>query len=128
MLVSAATTGLSVTGNVGSYVAGSGGAGMIITGSTDAITLTPGSGHAVDYNGTDLITAIVDGVFFSENTVEEGYTLQGLLSLVVSACCGMSTLVGDIRTYRDVNNTINRIVATTDTNGQRVTVTLDPAG
>ena len=59
------------------------------------------------------------------NGIETGYTVKQSLRLMLAAMCGISSFATPTRIYRDVNNTVNRIVATTDIAGQRLTVTLD---
>ena len=102
------------------------GVGTLIQGTTDALTLTPGSGDAINYAGTDLLTAIADKILTFPNGIETGYTPQQALRLMFSALCALTSVSGDVRTFRDVNNTVNRIVATTDVSGQRLVVTLTP--
>jgi hypothetical protein len=60
--------------------------------------------------------------------IETGYTAEELLRLIASALLGkLDGAETTTITFRDVNDTIDRIVATVDGNGNRDTVTLDPA-
>lgn len=87
--------------------------------------------HAVylDYvslSSIDVITAvdIADAVFAKE--VETGYTLQEAVKLITAALAGkVSGAEGTTISIRDLNDTLNRIVATVDGKGNRTSVTHD---
>lgn len=59
--------------------------------------------------------------------IEQGFSAQQLMRLISAAQLGeVSGASGTIVTFRDVNNTVNRITATVDSYGDRTAVTLDP--
>ena len=60
-----------------------------------------------------------------ESPIENGLTLRQALRLISSALVGKVTVSGNTVTFRDTGDTKNRIVSTTDTNGQRTAVTTD---
>lgn len=84
---------------------------------TGAITLTVGL-PAGERN------AIADALLDRANGVETSLTPRQSMRLIVSAACGKVGISGDTVTIRDVNDSANRIVATTDGDGQRTAVTL----
>lgn len=75
---------------------------------------------AVDLEASSFSTWLLD-----EEDVETGVTLREALRIVLSANGGKVAISGDTVTIRDVNDTVDRIVATTDSNGQRTVITLD---
>jgi len=54
-------------------------------------------------------------------------TVRQFARLAASVLFGKSTISGSNRKYRDKADTKDRISATTDGNGQRTAVTLDPS-
>lgn len=62
----------------------------------------------------------------SDQTVEGSLTMQQTMRIVLSALAGKLSGAGTgTVTIRDTEDTIDRIVATTDDSGNRITVTLD---
>lgn len=61
-----------------------------------------------------------------EAQVEPGMTLKQALRLVTAALAGKANVAGSSVTFRDVNDTKNRITATVSGDGDRTAVTLDP--
>lgn len=57
--------------------------------------------------------------------VETSFTLRQSLRLILAMAAGKLSISGNTVTIRDVNDSKNRIVATTDTDGQRTAVTRD---
>ena len=63
----------------------------------------------------------------STDTLEGSETYDESLRLVRAATVGESTTVGDTVTFRDAADTKDRITATTDSEGQRTSITTDGA-
>jgi len=59
------------------------------------------------------------------NGIEPGFTPQEALRIILAVLAGKLAIVGNTVTIRDVNDTVDRVVATTDTNGQRTGVAYD---
>ncbi len=60
--------------------------------------------------------------------IETGYTAEELMRLISAVLLGESSGGGGAtRTFRDVNDTTDRVVASVETDGDRTTVTLDPS-
>lgn len=60
------------------------------------------------------------------NGIETGITLQGALQLILAAAAGKLAIAGSTVTIRDINDTVDRIVADTDAAGQRLAVLHQP--
>lgn len=61
------------------------------------------------------------------NTVIEGtYTAEEMLRLIAAALLGKATATGTTYTVRDLQDTLDRIVADVDSSGNRTEVDLDP--
>jgi hypothetical protein len=60
-----------------------------------------------------------------ESVIEPGMTLKQALRLVTAALAGKANVSGTSVTFRDVNDTKNRITATVAADGDRTAVTLD---
>lgn len=83
---------------------------------------------------TDSLTEIVDGIATDaeiadavHDEVVDTHTLRELLSLMAAALCGKASGGGTATvTFRNTNDSANRIVATVDANGNRTAVTLTP--
>lgn len=59
--------------------------------------------------------------------IETNYTAKQLFRLMSAVLMGkVSGASGNTITFRDVNDTVSRVVATTDSSGDRITVTLSP--
>lgn len=81
----------------------------------DAMTLTAGERDAV----AGALLDLTDGV-------ESSYTVRQALRITLAALAGKASgLDSNSPVYRDINDTTNRITATTDTNGNRTAVTVD---
>jgi hypothetical protein len=79
---------------------------------------------AVYWDGTSLWNAIDPalGVFDGPNSdVETGFTFRQVMRIISSVLAGQSTNGGT--TFRDLNNTTNRVTATVDTQGDRTAIT-----
>lgn len=83
----------------------------------DYSTLTTGNIPTAAQNATALLDAA--------NGVETSFTLRQAMRLMLAALAGKLSISGNTVTIRDVNDTVNRIVATTDADGQRTAVTKD---
>lgn len=75
-------------------------------------------------NATAL-TAIGNAVWNLANAVASGVTPIRAMRLLAATQGGKVSVVGNVVTIRDVDDTKDVVVATTDINGQRVTVVLD---
>jgi hypothetical protein len=75
---------------------------------------------AVDLDAASFSTYLLD-----TELVETGLTVRETLRIAISALGGKVAISGNTVTFRDVNDTVDRITATTDSNGQRTAVTLD---
>lgn len=120
------------TNGVGMNIAGVGtGAGVVTTGGAtgQGMKLVGGSG-----SGDALLTATTSGHGFNlvatgsskhglAGVVETGFDYTQCLQLIAAAVAGKCGIVGDTVTYRDLNDSADRIVATTDGDGQRTAVT-----
>ncbi len=70
--------------------------------------------------------ANADALLDRANGVETGRTIRQGLRAILAACVGKASgLDTNTATYRDTNDSKNRIVATVDANGNRSAVTLD---
>jgi hypothetical protein len=75
---------------------------------------------AVDLEAASFSTYLLD-----TELVETGLTVRETLRIAISALGGKVAISGNTVTFRDVNDTVDRITATTDSNGQRTAITLD---
>lgn len=96
-------------------------------GDIDAVATATGSMSAsITAAGSALTTANVgNAVLDALNGVEDDWTLRQALRIILAALGGKVSISGSTVTFRDVNDTTDRITATTDENGQRTVVTLD---
>jgi hypothetical protein len=133
----------TVSGNVLAALAASGEAAGVATasGAITALAWAVGSSAGVaTASGTRYATGALSGsiapavdleaslfstYLLDSEDVETGMTLREALRIVLAASGGKVAISGDTVTIRDVNDTVDRITATTDTNGQRTAVTLD---
>lgn len=84
------------------------------------------AGQAAQIDANNLLKVDVEDVNGSA-VIETGYSLAQAMRLMFSALCAKcSGLSGTTATFRDVNDTTNRIVATVDSSGDRTAVTLTP--
>lgn len=91
--------------------------------------------NAVGTMGAKLNTASTGGVDYEalanaildlDDGVEANKTLREAMRIVLAAAAGKASgMDGTTATFRDTNDTKNRIVATVDANGNRTAVTLD---
>jgi hypothetical protein len=87
---------------------------------TNALEQAPGG----DKTGYELSAAGIDAILDEE--VEGTYTLRQLLRIFASALAGkLSGAATTTITIRDINDTKDRIVATVDSDENRIAVTLD---
>ena len=106
-----------------------GSAGLALGGTATAVAAN------LDAAISDVLAAIAALPTASENTtelfdqadgVETGKTLREAMRLILAALCGLiSGLPGTTVTFRDTNDTKDRIVADVDGNGNRTSITLD---
>jgi hypothetical protein len=96
-------------------------------GGIDAVATALGTMAATITSSGDLLTTsnVGNAVLDALNGVEDDWTLRQALRIILSALGGKVDITGNTVTIRDVNDTVDRITATTDTNGQRTAVTLD---
>lgn len=59
--------------------------------------------------------------------IEGSYTAEQMLRLIAAALLGKASASATTYTVRDLADTLNRIVASVDADGNRTTVTLDPS-
>jgi hypothetical protein len=100
---------------------------LLIFNNTDAALIGDATGElvgsiapAVDLEASSFSTYLLD-----TELVETGLTVRETLRIAISALGGKVAISGNTVTFRDVNDTVDRITATTDSNGQRTAVTLD---
>jgi hypothetical protein len=97
------------------------------SGDIDAVITALGTlAASITVTGDLLTTANVgNAVLDALNGVEDEVTLRQALRIILSALGGKVSISGNTVTFRDANDTKDRITATTDSNGQRTAVTLD---
>lgn len=87
--------------------------------------------QVISQNSAGLIVTSSGGVTPAQvwqRELETGYTAEELMRLLSASLLGkLAGATGTTITIRDVNDTIDRIVATVDGDGNRDAVTLDPA-
>jgi hypothetical protein len=110
---------LTAKGALAAELSGAGGVNAVITAlGTLAASIT--------VTGDLLTTANVgNAVLDALNGVEDEVTLRQALRIILAAVGGKVSISGNTVTFRDANDTKDRITATTDANGQRTAVTLD---
>lgn len=90
-----------------------------------AVNITGGAVYAiVDGASSNGQVAVADGILTRVDGVEAGYNLQAAMRLISAVAAGLST--NGNKTFRDLNNTKDRIVATLDGSGNRTAITRDP--
>ena len=98
------------------------------SGSIDADASAIGSMSAtvtLAESGTLTAQAVADAVW--AQIIEAGYTADDVLRLLAAANAGkLSGASGSTITIRDLGDTTDRIVATVDASGNRLSITLDP--
>jgi len=96
-------------------------------GDLDALATALGTLSASITSSGELLTTanVGNAVLDALNGVEDDWTLRQALRIILSALGGKVSISGNTVTFRDVNDTADRITATTDSNGQRTAVTLD---
>lgn len=99
------------------------GNGVFLTGLGAGLNVFAAGGPAVIWGVIDGLVAIADKVLNLADGVETGRTLGWAMRIILAAAAGKSFLTGAVRTYRDTNDTTNRVSATTDNFGQRTAVT-----
>lgn len=79
------------------------------------------AGGATPLSPEGLAASLLDG-----NEIETGFTVRESLRLILSALSGkLSGAGGTTISIRDINDSIDRIIATVDANGNRTSVTLN---
>jgi len=80
-------------------------------------------------NGATVYNEVINNDTIARSTMSEAiegsYTIEEVMRLLSAALAGKLTEVGNVVTIRDINDTKDRIIATTDDNGQRTAITLD---
>jgi len=71
----------------------------------------------------DDVSAVVEALL--DEYVEPNFSLRGSLRLILAAAAGKLLEDGDTITIRDVNDSIDRIIATVDSSGNRLSVLTD---
>lgn len=124
----AAAADLAATGNQTAAITALGWAVSALTGTG---TLT-GTRYATGELAADIAPPIdLEAAGFStylldSEDVETGMTLRQCLRILLSMAAGKVSGAGTSEiTFRDVNDTVNRIVATVDANGNREAITID---
>lgn len=109
----------------------------LIVGITAALSGSGTASASTDFTGIAHMTADIspftslspEGLAASlldNNDIETGYSLRESLRLILASLAGkLSGAPGTTITIRDVNDTIDRIVATVDASGNRTDVTKD---
>jgi hypothetical protein len=69
--------------------------------------------------------ALVAAIWQTANQIDGQYSYQEAVRLMLAALAGLVSISGNVVTIRDTADTKNRIVATTDAAGQRLTVALN---
>lgn len=102
---------------------------------TSAYEVVPGAASAVQFGANsitaaslaaDAVQELADGVLLRTNGIETGWNLRNSLRVILAANAGKSSGGGTgTRRYRDVNDTVNRIVATVSDQQNRTAVTLN---
>lgn len=80
----------------------------------------------VTTDGVISIADASDGLLDRANGIESGYTLRQVLRLVASILLGKASGGPTGSTFRDLNDSKDRVVATADANGDRTVMTVDP--
>ena len=129
----------SVTGNVGGSVGSVTGAVGSVTGAVGSVTgavgsIGPGGIAAASFAANAITSSVVatsqnnasaDALLGRTDGVETGYTPQASLRLILSASAAkLSGAATTTVSIRDVNDTVDRIVATVDASGDRTAVVL----
>ena len=102
-------------------------AAIVGTGTTGGSTISASGVLAAGIKAYTDLTAqgAADAVW--AQILETGYSAEDILRLFAAALAGkVSGAAGPTITFRDINDTIDRIVADVDSSGNRTTVTLDP--
>jgi hypothetical protein len=97
------------------------------SGDIDAVIKALGTMSSTITSSGDLLTTsnVGNAVLDALNGVEDDWTLRQALRIILAALGGKVSISGNTVTIRDINDTSDRIVATTTTDGQRTAVTLD---
>jgi len=95
--------------------------GLISNSITTLVNLSADIGGASPLSPEGLAARLLD-----TEEIETGYTMRESLRLIVSALVGkVSGASGTTITIRDINDSVDRIVATVDASGNRTAVTKD---
>lgn len=92
-----------------------------VTINSNVLTRLATSGYTAPPSASDNATALLD----LTNGIETSFTLRQAMRLILAALAGKLSISGNTVTIRDVNDTKDRIVATTDDDGQRTAITKD---
>lgn len=94
----------------------------------EVITVSSGSGLDATQNAKlmSLPSTATNPAEIWQHNVEGAYSAEEILRLMAAALAGLvSGADGGTITFRDLNNSRNRIVATVDSNGNRAEIVLD---
>ncbi len=77
---------------------------------------------SIDWNGIAVLplSALADAVM---SFMIDGFTFEQIVQIMASVLAGKLTRSGDTLTFRDLADTVNRVVAETDANKQRTDMT-----
>jgi hypothetical protein len=115
-----------VDGFAGALAAGVVEAASFAAGAIDAAALAADAVGAAELSAA-AANKIADALLDRANGVETNYTARQALRLILAACAGkLSGAATATVTIRDVNDAVDRVVATVDASGNRSAVTLTP--
>lgn len=108
-------------GNILNLAAALSATGTLTNSITNLVNLSADIGGAEALSAQGLATALLDA-----NDIETNFSLRESIRLMLSALAGkVSGAPGTTITIRDINDTVDRIVATVDADGNRTAVTKD---
>lgn len=84
-----------------------------------------GASVSADIDALPTANENADALLDRTSGIETSFTLRQALRLILAMAAGKVSISGATVTIRDVNDSKNRIVATTDADGQRTDVTKD---
>ena len=100
------------------YAAGSSFCAVITTGTVGGSSV---AGNVIEHFTLELVSTALTRAA----GVETGYTLQQAMRIILAMAAGkLSGAATATNTFRDVNDSVNRIVATVDSDGNRTALTL----
>lgn len=119
----------------GHFIAGTNAATTITTGLTthligtvDTVTAVTGltaSNLDATISSIPTANANADALLDRASGIETGYTFRQVMRLIGAVLLGKNTATPTSDTFRDINDTKNRVTATDDAQGDRTVITLD---